>query len=66
MIKIEKNIPMPKKNNTTEVMRGMSVGDSFVIPFGVHRGVYQIAINAGIKIKTKKLSNDEVRVWRIK
>lgn len=63
-IEIEKNIPMPT-GSLTDVMKKMEVGDSFVFPINFRNGISTRSSNIGIKTKTKKISENECRVWRI-
>ena len=49
----------------TEFMRLLEVGHGFECNNDTRKGVYQIAKNLGFKIKTKKLKNGNIFVWRI-
>lgn len=64
MFIINKNIKIPKKQGTTEFMKGLEVGDSFVIDLDKRAGLTQLAMQIGIKITTKKINEEEARVWR--
>ncbi len=64
-IVIEKNVVMPQRGELTKVLRGMEIGDSFLYPVSSRTTVRPIAVHAGIKIATRKVSNTEIRVWRV-
>lgn len=67
MYTIEKNI-MPHKitrNNLTTLIRSMEVGDSFVCELSKRGSMPQLFINTGYRCRTSKLSDNEVRVWRV-
>lgn len=70
MFKIDKGVPVPRKETTYPFPR-MEVGDSFFIPGGTNAsrsGVYNCAKNLGMKAKLRQTTEDGVdgvRVWRI-
>ena len=74
-IKIERNVPMPQagiqRTGLMSAMKKMSVGDSFLYP--AHRvssvtgTVWFIRRDRPeVKFTTRKLNDDEIRVWRTK
>lgn len=69
MIKIDKNIPIPKTLETLYPFATMSVGDSFEAPISKRSSLSTIATNYKCKknkmFLIKKTSNDTVRVWRL-
>jgi hypothetical protein len=65
-ITIEKGIPPPStkgKVGYTEALRGMAVGDSFLVKASKRNNVYGCARAAGIAV-TIRADGDMVRVWR--
>ena len=64
-IKIEKNIPMPG-DPISQVLRLLDVGDSFVIAVDRRNACSTSARNIGIKVRTKKHCDGQIRVWRVK
>lgn len=65
--KIEKGIPMPKARKTgiTDLLRSMQVGDSVLVTKKDARSMLVINKRVEIKIATRKVSETEMRVWRI-
>ena len=65
--KIEKDIPMPKARRTgiTDLLRSMQVGDSVLVTKKDVRSMLVINKRVEIKIATRKVSETEMRVWRI-
>ena len=61
---IENNIPVAPKSGMTETMRNMAIGDSVVIPVLERTKIFQAAIQAGIKVTSRKINENEVRFWR--
>jgi len=69
-IQIVENVPIPPRFNKkitalTDTMRALKVGDSFAVPIQKRSSVLSSANLAGIRITTRKISDTEVRVWRI-
>ncbi len=68
MIKIEKGVPMPRGRGQGEfgaALRSMSLGDSIVLPRAKQSTATFLARVAGIRVTTRKISDKEIRVWRI-
>ena len=65
--KIEKGIPVPKKEGRFDFLKHMKVGESFVIPEGSNVTYMRIHIEAkkrGISVKTAETEGG-LRVWRV-
>lgn len=68
-IKIEKGIPIKphgKEDGISAAMRLMKPGDSIVVSLGKRYTCPQRAKRIGIKIVTRKISDVEARIWRVK
>lgn len=76
-IKIEKNVPFPKRQSHNgkwkTIIQKMSKGDSFLIPLKYKKKletttviIRQSAKALGYKIVSRKVENKRVRIWRIK
>jgi hypothetical protein len=69
-MKIEKGVPLPQPrgaaNGVTKVMRQMEIGDSIIIPLVSRANVRNYGLRLGIHFVTRKISETEVRVWRVK
>jgi hypothetical protein len=69
-IKIEKGIPVPGWGFAEDIRRAlrcMEVGDSFGLEYGdkqIH--IYDLAGQAGVRVKVRKMNGEGYRVWRIK
>lgn len=68
-VKIDKNVPVPKKYNKhgfTATLRRCAIGDSFFLPEEQpYHSIHTIAKDAGIRIATRTEKNGRVRVWRM-
>lgn len=75
-IKIEKNVPFPKKQSYNgkwkTIIQKMSKGDSFLIPFKYQKKLVTTVVvirksakTLGYKIVSRKVENKRVRIWRI-
>lgn len=66
-IVLEKNIPLPnlKTKPFKYPMKDMKIGDSFTTYGKSGNAVRGCAVNIGIKIITRRISDDKIRVWRI-
>jgi hypothetical protein len=69
-IKLESGIPFPTwprfgAKGITGVLRSMKVGDSFVTALENRTSATSAAPRLNIKVTTRKISETEVRVWRI-
>ena len=67
LIPIEKSIPIPRWGDYThtglsDTLRCLCVGDSFVYH---NQAMHQVAKDIGIKIITRKIGDQQYRVWRI-
>lgn len=66
--KIEKNVPIlglsPERKKYPLLQ--MEVGDSFVLPIEDRQKVYSNASYYGLKITTRRVSDTQIRVWRVK
>ena len=68
-IKIEKGIPIAphaKQDGISTALRAMKRGASIVINLFKRVGIPQRAKFIGIKVVTRKISDTEARVWRVK
>lgn len=67
--KIEKGILMPepikKNNNVKAILDAMEVGDSVLVSKKQCNSLRAIAWINKIKVATRKVSETEMRVWRI-
>lgn len=65
-MKIEKNIPTPRKPmKWMPLAKQMDVGDSVLIPTTSDRSALTMALKSqGYKVATRK-EGDQIRVWRI-
>lgn len=67
--KIEKGIPIPPRNRlaigVAPTLRAMKVGDSVVLPKSTSTYICHSAKDAGIKVTQRRISDTEIRVWRI-
>lgn len=65
-IKIEKGIPIPKPRHTgmSEVLKRMQVGDSVVVPVTMRPNLNVYADRIRIRVVTRKVDTDHIRVWR--
>lgn len=70
MIKIDKNIPMPKKSEMSEVyatLGKLKVGDSFVAKINSLATLHNVAKSRfGITVTCRKQPNGTHRIWRTK
>jgi hypothetical protein len=66
--KIESGIPIPasKEGELKAMMKKMKVGDSFLHPIGKRTNLPQTAKRAGVKLVTRTVDPEHVRVWRVK
>ena len=68
--KIEKGIPIPERSSypgagLTSLLKSMKVGDSVVLKAN-RNSVYATAGFNNFKVAIRKVSNTEIRIWRIK
>lgn len=67
-IKIESGIPIPDGNSRQRpypsAMCQMNVGDSFTAPRTLQVQMPAYAKTAKVKIKTRKIDDQTIRVWR--
>lgn len=66
MIKIEKNIPYESPTKWKDILSDIEIGDSFVIENDTYKrnAVFNAGYALGYKLTTKKISHNEIRVWR--
>ena len=67
-IEIEKGIPIPEKKNRgefTAILKQMQSGDSFEAPAKKRTTIVSAANYSGIKITTKAVGDDKIRIWRV-
>lgn len=69
-IQIEKGVPIPDRHHSfthgmTGAIRSMAIGDSFVIPKEQRTSVINCSRASGAKLSVRKISDTEVRVWRV-
>lgn len=67
MFKKETGIDIPKErmDGLTNFLRSVDIGESFVAPIRARQSIIPISNQIGIKIKTRKINNHEIRVWRL-
>lgn len=72
-LKIEKGIPIPKRNSRQSkwdgILRAMDVSDSFLFAWkgrGTPAALLQRAKALEIKLTVRRLNENEIRVWRVK
>lgn len=67
-LKIESGIAMPEGtgqfSKMLKAMREMKVGESFLLPIGKRNGIFRAAKDAGIKVSSRGVDDEHVRVWR--
>ena len=68
---IDNNIPMPEgqrakgpRSAISKTLVKMEVGDSFAVPSELRSNVCSSANVHGVKVATRAVDNDTVRVWR--
>ena len=74
MYKVEKNIPIPRKNRNgkpsqTTFLLSLEVGDSFIFTVEKRRHAvkwYNLAKFSGLKVKIRHVEGDQYRIWRVK
>lgn len=67
MFTIEKGIPICRSSyhsGTSEALRKLEVGDSFLYPIKKRYSIDTIARRLGIAITIRKIDKDTVRIWR--
>jgi len=73
-LEIEKNVPIPKRKagqaygTYTDLFNKMVEGDSFIAEgkmASLQSAIRQAAKRAGVKILTRKESDDKLRVWNL-
>ncbi len=66
---IEKGVPVPvaKASNAglSGTLKKLEVGDSFVWSIVAKSNVHYYAMRVGIKVTTRKVSETEIRIWRV-
>ena len=69
MFQIDSGIPAPalrpRATGLTNVMRQLKVGDSFLVPKSSRSNIGQTAMRCGVKVVTRSVDNDMIRVWRV-
>jgi len=68
MYTIEKNIPIEDiklPNLRKEFLLKMEIGDSLLDSFGSDVNWHAAARSLGYKVRTKKVSKNETRIWRV-
>lgn len=72
MIVIEKNVPIrasSKRQALSEALRSMEIGDSFAVPWSTavttRANVYYVQKTTERRFSCRKVSDTELRVWRI-
>ena len=64
--KIEKGFPIPTtRTGKWDWMDKLEVGDSFVVAAGKIATIRSAASRRGMKIRTRRHSSNEYRVWRV-
>lgn len=49
----------------TATLRAMAIGDSFVVPRDRRRHVHTSAERVGIRVATRAIDDDNVRIWKV-
>ena len=65
---IEKSIPLPPTGSGSgivETLRSMDIEDSIVVPKNIQSNIYLHAARAGIKVTSRKIDAEHIRVWRV-
>jgi hypothetical protein len=70
-IEIEHGIPIPeakhKRSAVYVAVQKLRVGDSFLTPAGTPLATpYTVAQRLGVKISSRKVDDNCIRIWRIK
>lgn len=68
-VEIEKGVPLPPaigKTGLAALLRRMEVGDSVVLPYARRGSITTAASHMGMKMTTRRLDADMMRVWRVK
>lgn len=68
-VKIEKGVPMPHGRigwATKYPWYEMNIGDSFVASGGARSGLSHMAKATGFKFTSRKIGENEFRIWRVK
>lgn len=65
-IRIEKGVKIPPHQNAKYPWRQMKVGDSFLAPIEVRNSLHACANGVKVRVTVRKVSETQVRVWRIK
>ena len=67
-IEIESGIPIPDKRigQLKQALKGMKVGDSFILPKARRSSISSNAARYGVKVVTRLVDNGlNVRTWRV-
>ena len=62
-MKIEQNVPIPP--TIKDILKEMKIGESIVLNRKIQTQLSINALYANIKVKSKKIDDDSIRVWRI-
>lgn len=65
---VEKNVPLPELKGFTAFLRTLEVGDSVVIPWPKTKlnQMTNFGKAANIKILSRRIDEQFIRIWRIK
>lgn len=65
---IEKGIPIPRKKHDFDffILGEMSIGDSVIAPLGVRPQLSARGKHFNIELKSKKIDDFNIRIWRTK
>lgn len=66
--KIEHDVPIPlgaKLSGLTATLKKMKVGDSFIADFRLRSNVPTTARRLGMKVATRTIDSNHMRVWRV-
>jgi hypothetical protein len=68
-IKIEKGIPMkkatPRVSDLLKTIGAMEVGDSFAAPESARKRLHYWRSKTGVKLASRSIDADTIRVWRV-
>ena len=65
---IEKGVPIPatRMNGPSIVLRQMKVKDSVVLPLAQRKAAITAAGRLGMKVVTRTIDEETIRLWRVK
>lgn len=64
-MQIEKNVTMKQTLDLGGTLSSLAVGDSFVLEKKYQNRLAIYSRYAGVKVKSKSINADQIRVWRV-